>query len=296
VNKAKIIGEQIRYLRQQAGLTQSQLAQGIVTQAQISNIEKGQVLPLSTTLFELANKLGVDVNYFYEQAYNLRHEYISEVKLQIRKSIRQRDYSEVEKMIVAEENNPAFKVAHNRQFILWHIGIIEYYNKGDYKSSLTTLRNALVMDTSLNVVNKLQEIEILNSIAIIYNEIGKFNESIQIYQETFSILDKLIDVRDHKIEIRLCYGLAKSLYKIDDFQQSISYCRRGFNLCINHELLYLLGELHFQAAQNYEKQNNLIEAANLYSKSKELFEIENKGAFVEVVKNKLNQLEKKILI
>lgn len=180
-----------------------------------------------------------------------------------------------------------------REGILWHLGIIEYYNKGDFKKSLTTLQNALEMNTNLNKVNvKLQEIEILNSIAIIYNEVKQYTKSIQKYHQAFSKLDKLIDVRDPKIEIRLCYGLAKSYYKIDDFQQSISLCNRGIHLCINQEVLYLLGELYYQTAQNYEKQNDIKKAVKLYSKSKELFEVENKAVFIEIVKDKLNQMKK----
>ncbi|MGJ7911047.1 helix-turn-helix domain-containing protein [Neobacillus sp. LXY-1] len=295
MNIAKLIGEQIRYLRQQAGLTQAQLAQGIITQAQISNIEKGRVLPLSTTLFEIANKLGVDVNYFYEQAYTVRHDYISEVKFQIRKFIRERNYEEVEKMIVAEEKNPAFKVPHNWQFMLWHLGIVEYYNKGDFKKSLSTLQKALELEVNSNIVNiKLQEIEILNSIAIINNEIKRFTDSINIYQKAFAKLDKLIDVRDPRVEIRLCYGLAKSHYKIGDYKQSIFLCKRGVNLCINNELLYLLGELYYQIAQNYENQHHIIKAASLYTKAKSLFEIENKVLFKKIVEERLIQISKEV--
>jgi transcriptional regulator with XRE-family HTH domain len=267
------------------------LAEGIVSQAQISNIEKGRIIPLCTTLFQLANKLGIDVNYFYEHAYEIRHDYVNEVKIQIRKYIRERNYTEVERLIIAEWNNPSFKNSFNRQFLLWHLGIIEYYNKQDMNKSLSTLNKALNMEIDLNVFNfKIQRIEILNSIAIIYNEIKQYGESIQVYEKAFNELDHLVDVRDLKIEIRLCYGIAKSLYKIEQFKKSIYFCNRGIRCCINHELLYLLGELFYQNGLNDEGLKNFKKAEKNFIKSINLFEIENKPEFVKIAQDRLHNM------
>lgn len=286
-----LIGENIKFLRKNLGISQMQLAEGIVSQAQISNIEKGKIIPLSTTLFQLANKLGIDVNYFYEHGYDLRHDYVNEVKIQIRKSIRKRDYIEVERLILAEWSNPAFKISFNRQFLLWHLGIIEFYNKRDINKSLSTLQKTLDIEIDLNIFNfKLQQIEIINSIAIIYNEIGQYKKSIKIYEQALNKLDSLIDVRDLKIEIRLCYGIAKSLYKIGECLKSIDFCNRGIRQCINNELLYLLGELYYQSGQNYEKQNNLKKAEEYLLNSKHLFELESKVEFISIIQDRLKKL------
>jgi transcriptional regulator with XRE-family HTH domain len=286
-----LIGEKIKFLRKKAGLSQIQLAEGIVSQAQISNIEKGTIIPLCTTLFQLANKLGIDVNHFYEYAYNSRYDYVHEVKNQIRKSIRDRDYVEVEKLILAEWRNPSFKNSYNKQFLLWHLGIIEYYNKRNINKSLSTLYEALDMEIDKSIFNfKLQQIEILNSIAIIHNEIEQYNKSIKLYEQALKELESLVDIRDQKIEIRLCYGVAKSLYKINDYQQSLSYCNRGIRQCITHELLYLLGELYYQAGLNYEKQNNFMKAEEHLLKSKHLFEIENKVEFINIVDDRIKNM------
>jgi transcriptional regulator with XRE-family HTH domain len=276
------------------GLSQTQLAEGIISQAQISNIEKGRIIPLCTTLFQIANKLGVDVNYFYDHAYNYRNDYLSEVKFQVRKAIRNRDYEMVERLIKAEKNNPIFKIAHNKQFLLWHQGIIEFYNNQDFKKSISILNEALNLEINLNVFNhRIQKIEILTSIAIIHNEIGQYKESIQIYEKAFSKLIDLIDVRDPKLEIRLCYGIAKSLYRRESFSQTINYCNRGIKQCLKNETLYLLGELYYHAGLTYDKQNKFSEAESLYNKAKYLFEIENKELFLETVLNKIKKINEK---
>jgi transcriptional regulator with XRE-family HTH domain len=59
-----IIGNKIKELRQVVDITQGELADGICTQALISRMEKGDIYPNATTLYQISKKLGVDVNYF----------------------------------------------------------------------------------------------------------------------------------------------------------------------------------------------------------------------------------------
>jgi len=292
LDKIKLIGEQIKYLRKQAGLTQSQLAEGIITQAQISNIEKGNVLPLCTTLYELANKLGVNVNYFYEQAYNIRFDYMTEVKKQVRKAIRERDYLKVEIILKDEFDNPLFKVDQNRQFLLWHWALIEYYNKRNFSEAIRLLRESIDMDINPNIFNlKVQRIAILNSLAILYNEEKDYLESINIYNKAFKELNSLIELRNFQLEVRLCYGISKSLSKIEEIEQSNYYSKRGIEICINNESLYLLGELYYQLGQNYDVENQKDLAKFNYKKAEKIFELTHKEEYISVVKKKIMKLQ-----
>ena len=57
-------GAQIRALRKQAGITQEQLASGIITKSMLSQIENGNAAPSLKTLTQLAGRLGVPVSQF----------------------------------------------------------------------------------------------------------------------------------------------------------------------------------------------------------------------------------------
>ncbi len=59
------IAKRVQRLRKDAAMTQMELSRGICTQAQISNIEKGHLNPSSLTLFQISQKLNVDMNYFF---------------------------------------------------------------------------------------------------------------------------------------------------------------------------------------------------------------------------------------
>ncbi|CAM3875493.1 helix-turn-helix domain-containing protein [Mesobacillus thioparans] len=294
MNRADIIGKQIKYLRNQAQITQSQLAEGIGTQAQISKIESGEVIPLCTTLYEIAHKLGVDVNYFFNQAYFPRFDYVKEIIFQIRKAIRERNYEEVEHIIKAEEGHIAFKIPINHQFMLWHMGVVEYYIRKDVNKSLDLLESAFMVGKSKSnsLPISIQDIEILNSQAIIYNEISDFAHSVKIYKNALNYLKNMPEIPDKRVVIRLYYGIAKSLFKSNLFKESIIYCDKGIKLCLNEELLYLLGELHYEAGQNHQALNNHIQALDHYSRAKETFHISENKNFLDATERKLSQLSK----
>ncbi|RFU60375.1 helix-turn-helix domain-containing protein [Bacillus sp. V59.32b] len=291
-DKARIIGKTIKYLRKQAQLTQSELADGIGTQAQISRIEKGEVIPLCTTLYEISAKLGIDVNFLYNQAYIPRVDYVKEVKYQIRKAIRDRNYEEVDRIIKAEEQNIAFKTSNNLQYIVWHKGVIEFYIRNNFEVSLNLLDAAFnIGKDEKKTPISLQDIEILNSKAIIYNEAKNYMESIETYHKALHYLKHLPEVIDKKVEIRLYYGIAKSLFKTGSYRESINFCKKGINLCIQEEILYVLGELNYEIAQNYQKLNQKDSAIKHYLNAKHLFQVGERLAFVEIVEEKIQELE-----
>ena len=62
------IGEKLRGARLDAGLSQRQLCEGLVTRNMLSQIENGSAKPSLSTLQALAQRLGKPVQYFLEDA------------------------------------------------------------------------------------------------------------------------------------------------------------------------------------------------------------------------------------
>lgn len=296
LNKAQIIGRNIKKLRKQAQLTQVELADGIGTQAQISKIEKGLVIPLATTLYEIAEKLGVDIHGFFEQAYEPQSNYLKEVKDQIRKEIRNRNYVEVEQILSFEAKNNVFQSDYDYQFFLWHKGILAFHIDHNPETAIAFLEEAFrLTNITKETVTTLQEVEILNSIAIIYNETQDYKQSILKYKQAIRHFKEMIDITDRRVEVRLYYGLAKSLFKHQSYNESIGYCKKGINVCIHEEILYLLGELYYEQGQNYQALKKVELAYNAYSTAKQLFQIGRRPTFVEIVNEKLTALNEEVL-
>ena len=62
------IGEKLRAARLDAGLSQRQLCEGLVTRNMLSQIENGSAKPSLSTLQVLAQRLGKPVQYFLQDA------------------------------------------------------------------------------------------------------------------------------------------------------------------------------------------------------------------------------------
>lgn len=62
------LGEKLRNARMDAGLTQKQLCEGLVTRNMLSQIENGSAKPSMGTLTEFARRLGKSVSYFLEDS------------------------------------------------------------------------------------------------------------------------------------------------------------------------------------------------------------------------------------
>ena len=58
----KILGEKIRHYRKLRGISQSELADGICTQATVSLIEKKDKIPSMEILVRICERLGITMN------------------------------------------------------------------------------------------------------------------------------------------------------------------------------------------------------------------------------------------
>lgn len=76
------IGLRIRELRKGKGLTQNELAEGVVTRSYLSQIEKGAVIPSSETLEKLALRLDCKVDEFYKTP-STNHQQLTDTKKNI---------------------------------------------------------------------------------------------------------------------------------------------------------------------------------------------------------------------
>ncbi|WP_078579063.1 helix-turn-helix domain-containing protein [Salipaludibacillus agaradhaerens] len=286
----ELIGENIKMYREKAGMSQTDLADGICSQAQISRIEKGEVIPLSTTLYQIAKKLEIDINDFFNMAHYKRFDYINEVKNEIRKSIRLKDYRTVYDIVNSEKRNAVFSSLEHQQFLMWHEGISSYYLKKGFRRSLDVLLKSLQLTRSKEkTLYSATEIEILNSIGIIFNEEGELTLSVQYYEQALREMHKCQKKMD-LTKIRVYYGLTKSLTALGRHRDSFAYAQNGIRLCAQLESLYLLGELHFQAGMNCFHMKQLKKSGVHLYKAQLTFEIMDNDEYVEIIKANIKEL------
>ncbi|KGP74589.1 helix-turn-helix domain-containing protein [Pontibacillus yanchengensis] len=280
----------IKELRKHNNMTQKELAEDICTQAQISKLENGNEYPSCITLYYISQKLGVDMDYFFESIYTPRLDYVNEVKTLLREFIRERNYEEVFQIVQNEKNTPLFKSGHNLQFLIWHEGIAEYYMHGNVERAIDLCTYALNITSNHYKPYSEREIEILNSIGIIYKENNEHQKALYVFEDALSHFLHLPKISDRTIQIRIIYNASKVSYNLKEWHQGISFCEQGINLCKKTESLYLLGELYYQKGRCYFNSHHQEEAFSQYHKALSVFEIQDKTAYIKVVQDAINEV------
>ncbi|WP_054636376.1 helix-turn-helix domain-containing protein [Thalassobacillus sp. C254] len=286
------VGKKIYELRKYQKMTQADLAKGICTQAQISKIENGTIIPYSNTLFEIAERLGTDIYYFFDDLRSDRPYYAEEVFYQIRELITSQDYKEVRNVMEQERNNPLFQSGSNLQFFLWHKGICAYHVDKDPANALSLLQQSLQVDEMSDFTER--KGEIYNSIAVILNLEDKCEEAIAICEKTLKQLQAFQRIKDPSIPIRLLYTLSKSLTKVKDYEESISCCEEGITLSLHARSLYILGELYYQKGKNLVLLNDYDEALSCCNNAFAIFKATNQDHFGRIVEKEQAFLREKL--
>lgn len=276
-------GQAIKELRQSKGLSQKELSSGICTQAQISKIEKNNDVPSVFILVQIAKALGVDMDYFFEMQEAHKGEYLKESKKHIRQLTYLADYKELSAAVLAEKKHPYFQEKReNIQFLLWHEAICIHYLNDDSEQALAMLDEALKMTRDKQYYTE-QEVEILNSKAIILREIEKLEESENSFREALKKFREVPKLTDPNIEIRIIFALSQCLTDIGKFQESLEYCEEGINLCKKLESIYLLAKLKYQHGENLARLGNRDEAIQSFKQCLDLFELEENSQLVQIV-------------
>lgn len=289
------IGNSIKELRKKAGLTQKELANGICTQAQISNIEKGEQYPSSIVLYDICIKLGVDMNSIFNFKHNSKTNYVESVKKIIRKHIRNRDYESLSYIVNSEKKNPLFSNGENKQFLIWHDAICDYYILKDKEKSIGKLQNSL--NITMGTIHHSHEVEseILNSIAIIFSEEENYENALSYYERALRAFSLTSVSANYQIEIRILYGLSKCLNKMENYEKSLEYSRKAKDLCVENETNYLLGEVLYQISQTLIKMGAIESGLKYLDRAIILFEVHDNYKFVEIMSIQKNNIQKNLL-
>jgi transcriptional regulator with XRE-family HTH domain len=269
-----VIGKKIRELRKVVGLTQGDLAEGICTQALVSRIEKGDIYPSATTLYQISLKLGVDVNYFFEIGTTPRLDYIREVEKQLRILRLDGRYEEMMEVVKTEEKNPFFyKDNEKLQLLYWHKAIYLFEIKKDPDTSFRLLQQAYELTANQKKAASEREMEILMTFGTWESLLHNHEEALPHYNKVEAFMNHTEQLFDKSIKTRLFYNTARVLTRLNRYEESTDYCQRAIKWCLEEEHLWGLGELHYHIGYNLERMGEYEKALPYIEKSIHMFEI-----------------------
>ncbi|WP_174735187.1 helix-turn-helix domain-containing protein [Mesobacillus harenae] len=285
-------GEILESLRVYKGLSVSELADGICSDEELVSFEREEKYPTLDQLYAIAERLKVEINYFFDIASTGTFNYAIAVTELVKKYKRERDYQAIFNIIQKEKDNPIFRHSYFKQYLLWHEGICIYYLHQERKKSLELLNESINMSNPSRTLLTEREIEILTSMAIIEKDSGELESAVNLFREALGNLENLPHLMDSRIRLRILYGLSQALSKLNKFEESLLYSNQGINNCIHDEVMYLFGELHYQSGLNYVNLGELENGREYLANSKFIFKLQKNNKFIKLVEYEMEKLFK----
>jgi tetratricopeptide (TPR) repeat protein len=285
-------GEILKSLRVYKGYTVPEFAEGICTEEDMVQFEKEEKYPTIDQLYKIALKLNVELNHFFDIASTDTYNNASAVMQLINKYKRERDYEAIKEILKKEKDNPLFKHTSFRQFLMWHEGVCTNYLEEDKNKSVAILYEALTLTNPEKKNLTEREIEILTSIAIVEKDNGNLDQAVEVFQEALNNLTELPQVIDSSIWLKILYGLAQALSKLEKYEESLIYCSKGIDNCIYEENMYLFGEFHYQTGMNFIKLGKLPEGKENLEKAITIFRLQQNEKFASLVITEMEKLLK----
>ena len=278
------LGAIIRNRREELGLTQEDLADGICSVPTLSRIENGERIPTKNHLEMLLQRLGysaMSLDYYTD---NLQFR-ISELKFKVRQSYVARDYIAAKKYL--DECIQAINSAHGTKNPSSPIDtqFIALYDVLLNKRSISLEQKLQAFETAIQLTCRKQfservfyalsyeEILILNNIAICYADRGDLEQAIAI----------LSSIKDHymrngvsqeeslRTQIMILYNLSKYLGQFGQYDECIEVCDYGIRIAkesgrtsLLHKLLYNRGWAHLKRDSSGDRLNAKITLRRAY--------------------------------
>ena len=250
-------GNLIKSKRKELDLTQKELAEGICTQALISRIEKGDIVPQNSILQQLGSRLQLDDNELNNLAYKTRYDNeMFEIKKKIRKALTRRDYVYIEEIL--EQNKILISNTNNQNdqaFFTWMKASLQdkLYHQKDKALKILTEIPLLHLEDEI-------AIEILNAIGVIYYQGEEFKEALNVFQHAVNMIEDNID---YMVQTKLLFNYALTLEEFDEDKKALDYIIQAIERLIFEDSMYLLGDLYHTKGSTPRKLGHLQEAKKI---------------------------------
>jgi len=253
-----LVGDVIKHWRKQTGLTQEELAFGIMDVGNLSRIENGKAMPTKLHLDALFTKLGINPN-------SLTTIFMTDKMAELQKITDSLDYylsnkkvDETNRIIAQLENDSSFMDDKlNVQYILAAKAANMINMKESPKTILAILSQALHKPRTEIVEDKLEtyfltktDFLILEMMAMLYFELGEHGRAITIL---FGLKKNIEENCVDKIERGqryplIIYNLTRCLGLANRHEEVIKLCVEGKAVCLETGYLKLLPDIAINEA------------------------------------------------
>jgi Predicted transcription factor, homolog of eukaryotic MBF1 len=237
------LGRTIRTLRQRRGMSQSELAEGICTQSEISRIENDLVLPQLNTLKKIAARLGVTLYELSEGSEESSQRL--ETLRRIHRYIRQQKWQELLTLLDEEEQTAASREPFFRATLNWARAVAVMEAEDKPHRAISLLHNLLHKMVPLTMALQGQ-VEMTLGDALLRT--AQPEEARHILELAFQRMESAPSQYEPWVLVRTAYLLSLAHWQLNQAPKSLYWVETALELADAHDLRYLVGHAHLQAA------------------------------------------------
>ncbi|MGT2800915.1 helix-turn-helix domain-containing protein [Streptococcus marmotae] len=283
----RILGVRLKNKRKELGLTQSELAAGICEQSQISRIEQTNFAPSSDILYMLSKKLGVTMEYFFDETIQENFSNLAHFKTLIDTAFTRRDYKTIGYLLQMEKGRDILLSTEDSLYLEWLQAIVLYKLNDELDHAITKLENLLP---------KVQYyyfyyLDFLNSLSICYDETDRQEDYFKIHSLMMEAIDNinLSDSIQFKKMIKMRYNYARFLIKMANIREAVKEILELIALLKESDSSYLLADLYCLLASSGEVFLAKDEVLNYNKKAAVLYNIYGNDLMYHSLKQYLSQ-------
>ena len=280
------LGNRFKDIRKGKGLSQKELADGICEQSQISKIERGGYMPSAYLLYQLAQRLEVPLDHFFNDSTPVQSN-LDTFKKMAQKLLDSRNYKELDYLLSLEKNSKNQLTSDDHYYLSWLEAILLFCHYEKKEEGIQ-----LLLDTSQKVdKNSITYPRVLNSLANCYSETGEVKK----YESTYQMLIKIYKEKDFFIQdnlfgfIRLQYNYCHHLWQQEEHHLALQLALETIEICKEYRTSYQLALLLIMVGNTGRKFLPKEKIKHYYMEARELSKIYGDDWTVLKIEEELNK-------
>lgn len=253
-----LLASRLKNRRKELKLSQKELADGICKQGQISRLENGEYTPGSELLYQLAKKLNVSMDYFFDEHIVNENSELTEFKKIVKTFISQRNYESLKYIYDLEKEKSHRLSLSDKIYLEWIASLVDFYVHDRRERAIDRLEKAL-KSTHKTDINHLQ---ISNTLFNFYHDTDNLVRFDMMKEELTTHLQQLTlnTIEELELSIKFNYNLGRYFWLQNNMEAAIKQVTATIKLCQEYRTTYLLADsflLLGNLSQNFSEETTV---------------------------------------
>lgn len=288
----KTLGEVIKEKRLEKGLKQSELADGICTQATISNLENKSGMPNLPILVAIGNRLGIAFSELSDYTLTTTN-YTVAIFNQVKQLCATYRHKEAHDVLVKEIDIKLLEKNEERKKYYYYLGLTELIANKNFKDAYYYFNLVLVDKSDLNV--SLIDVLATNGIGIAYVLESELEKALTYYEKALNQLEKLIEnfgeILDSADITTVYFNSAKFYSQIENYEKAVDLCNLGITIQQMNHTNSELDRLFYEKAFNLVKIGEMKEAEKFYFHAASVASLNGNDVVVKAIKMDMKEFK-----